>query len=126
MKVKTNYEKLIIEKKASICALLQNLEEWQTIKEQGCQDPFWADGINMNLVRNHVIYEKRRLLEICEALNEPLPEEYYLSTPPKVADNYLCKHNQYFAERKKRLEQWGNKVTTKLQNMGAAGEMELF
>ena len=38
-------------------------ECWNHILQNGAGDPFWEDGANMNLVRNHIIYYKRQ----CEA-----------------------------------------------------------
>lgn len=29
---------------------------WQEIHKNGCNDPFWSDGVNLNLIRNHMIY----------------------------------------------------------------------
>lgn len=29
---------------------------WDDIYTNGCSDPFWPDGVNLNLVRNHIIY----------------------------------------------------------------------
>lgn len=50
-------------------------ECWNHILQNGAGDPFWEDGANMNLVRNHIIYYKRQ----CEAelLPEEYPEEYF-------------------------------------------------
>ena len=42
--------------------IVQELAHWKICK-YGCQDPFWPDGTNMNLVRNHIIYAKERLKE---------------------------------------------------------------
>lgn len=126
MRTGTVDKTLIKEKDAVIRDILQNLSRWEEIKDHGCCDPSWGDGVNMNLVRNHIIYDKRRLLKICEALQEPLPEEYYLPLPPEVDNNYLCKDGQYFAERKKRMEQWGNKCITTVPKTETSGIMELF
>ena len=120
-------KKLIKEKESTILDMVQNLERWQDIKDHGCHDPFYSDGVNMNLVRNHIIYDKRRLIEICEALNEPLPEEYYLPTPPKVHRNYLCKDGEHFEERKKRIKQWKNSsVIVKIPKIKDNRQTELF
>lgn len=73
MRTGTVDKTLIKEKDAVIRDILQNLSRWEEIKDHGCCDPFWSDGVNMNLTRNHIIYDKHRLLEICEALQEPLP-----------------------------------------------------
>ena len=42
---------------------------WNHLAGGGCQDPGWPDGVNMNLVRNHIIYwygilEERGFAEI--------------------------------------------------------------
>lgn len=35
---------------------VKETQEWEYIHEYGCQDPFWPDGTNLNLIRNHCIY----------------------------------------------------------------------
>lgn len=30
----------------------QSIQHWKDINQNGCNDPFWTDGTNMNLVRN--------------------------------------------------------------------------
>lgn len=67
-------------------------EQWKRLRENGCNDPFWTDGVNLNLVRNHIIYG-RRLCE--EELHEgDYPEEYYLPLPEKVPPNYMVKGDE--------------------------------
>lgn len=39
---------------------------WAFINEYGCQNPLWPDGVNMNLTRNHILYARRQIVEICE------------------------------------------------------------
>lgn len=55
---------------------------WENINQNGCNDPFWADGTNMNLTRNHIIYAKRQISEIYEKTRIPIPEEMYIPIPP--------------------------------------------
>lgn len=94
--------------------IVQELAHWKNLRKYGCQDPFWPDGTNMNLVRNHIIYDKERLKELIPDGN--LPEEYYLPTPPVVDNNYLAPKGEYFDRRKKSIERMpGDKVTTKKQ-----------
>lgn len=91
--------------------LVRDIERWQHINEHGCNDPFWTDGSNMNLVRNHVIYHKRIILDICQETGKPLPDEYYLATPPRVSNYYMNNLKQ-----KRRVERILSKcdgVTTK-------------
>lgn len=105
--------------------IVQDLKHWQNLREYGCQDPFWADGVNMNLTRNHIIYYKMRLRELCKDGN--LPEEYYLPTPPEVDNNYLARQNEYFETRKERIESCPyDKITTKKPPEVNIAILELF
>lgn len=105
--------------------IVQDLKHWQYLREYGCQDPFWADGVNMNLTRNHIIYYKMRLRELCKDGN--LPEEYYLPTPPEVDNNYLARQNECFETRKERIESCPyDKITTKKPPNVNIAILELF
>ena len=77
----------------------EEIAYWKYINQYGCNDPFWPDGTNMNLVRNHIISYQVELQEICTENQLPLPEEYYLSLPPEVDNNYMASLKQ-----KKRVE----------------------
>lgn len=99
----------------SIRELAENITErirhWASIRKNGCNDPSWPDGVNMNLVRNHVIYYKRQLKEICAEHGRYLPDEYYLATPPEVDDNYMANLRQ--TRRVNRLRGYGKPLTRK-------------
>lgn len=56
--------------------IIKELEVWNYINENGCQDPFCADGVNMNLVRNHIVYAKNQILQLAEN-GEELPEDNF-------------------------------------------------
>ena len=73
-------------------ALEKSFARWDFIRENGCSDPFWADGVNMNLVRNHIIYYKQQLSE--EATLFLLPEAYYREVPPEVDNNYMARPDE--------------------------------
>lgn len=70
--------------------IVSEIGHWKAINEYGCNDPFWADGVNMNLTRNHIIYAKRELAKLCQENKLPLPDEYFLQTPPEVKENYMA------------------------------------
>ena len=91
--------------------IVKCIGHWKDIKDNGCHDPFWADGVNMNLARNHILYNKSMLFEICTQENIPIPDEYYLQTPPEVNSNYMANLQQ--RERVKRLRQHGMVLTTR-------------
>ena len=84
MKKKLN----LIEEYAS--QIVREIGRWNYILENGCNDPFWPDGANMNLIRNHIISYKLEIAECCEATGSELPSEYYLPTPPEVDNDYLA------------------------------------
>ena len=65
--------------------LRDSYERWNHILQNGAGDPFWEDGSNMNLVRNHIIYYKRQ----CEAelLPDEYPEEYFWGFRQKLIIN---------------------------------------
>ena len=65
----------------------QEIEHWKDINQNGCSDPFWPDGCNMNLTRNHIIYYQSKIREICTENRLSLPDEYYLAVPPEVDVN---------------------------------------
>lgn len=80
-----------------------SINRWKKIRDSGCSDPSWTDGCNMNLCRNHVISYKRRIREICSETGQPLPEEYYLPTPPEVSNRYMAKESMKQERRVERL-----------------------
>ena len=95
----------------ALCADIRwEIAHWKNINKSGCNDPFWADGCNMNLTRNHIICDKMDIERICKESNIPLPEEYYLSTPPEVDDDYMANRKQ--RERVKRLKQLGDNLAS--------------
>lgn len=81
--------------------ICDEIRHWKDVNKNGCNDPFWTDGINMNLTRKHILYFKEQLKDICQKESCDLPAEYYYSTPPKVDSNYMANPKQL--ERVKRI-----------------------
>ncbi len=100
----------------------QEIDHWEHINQNGCNDPGYADGTNMNLTRNHIIYAKRQIVEICERHGIPIPEEMYLPTPPQVDDYYMANLKQ-----KRRVNMIGHpeRITTK-KNRYDREQLSLF
>lgn len=101
----------------------EEIARWKDINQNGCNDPFWSDGCNMNLTRNHIISYQRQIHEICTENQLPLPEEYYLSIPPEVDDNYMANLKQ--KPRVERLRQLG-RITTGRVFQYDENQMSLF
>lgn len=108
MKRKLTKEEQLNDCREQIC---ERIERWKALRNDGGSDPSWCDGANLNLVRNHVIYYKGKIMELCEELELPLPEEYYKPLPPKVPESFMVNIKQ--KERVKKLKQFGFKIVTK-------------
>lgn len=119
MKSKTAQEQLLEYRES----LIERLEHWKYISKNGCNDPFWEDGCNMNLTRGHSIYYKGEISRICEENGLALPEEYYSPTPPKVDDHYMARLDQ--EKRVQRFQNEGRKLTTKKTEYDEA-QLSLF
>ena len=70
----------------------QEYARWHDLYENGGSDPFWEDGVNLNLVRNHIIYARRRCEELLGPL--PYPSLYYADLPPEVDNHYMAKADE--------------------------------
>ena len=82
-------------------------QQWQHIRLYGCQDPFWPDGVNMNLVRNHIIYYKEilsRRIGGQMTLESGFEIEGIILTPPKVNNDYMALNGQYSDRLKNRVK----------------------
>ena len=74
---------------------------WDDLKKNGCSDPSWPDGVNLNLVRNHIIYFYRFLRERASKTVQlsmfdagmDLRDERPL--PPEVPNNYMVPNGKY-------------------------------
>lgn len=47
--------------------ITDSIQRWKFLDTHGGSDPFWSDGCNMNLVRNHILYYRRQLELLCES-----------------------------------------------------------
>ena len=74
----------------------REFDRWNEIARNGCSDPFWADGVNLNLVRNHILYHYRQLAERgfvqMDLFGEPVGER---PIPPQVDNDYMVKNGRY-------------------------------
>lgn len=101
----------------------KEIQHWKDINQNGCNDPFWSDGCNMNLTRNHILYDQRLIREICAENKLPLPEECYFSPPPEVDMDYMANLKQ-----KERVERifFQRKTPAKLKYVYDELQMSLF
>ena len=71
--------------------LTKSFERWEYLNEHGGSDPFYADGTNMNLVRNHIMYYKNKMVEEYGRDYEKYPEIFYRELPPEVNQDYMAR-----------------------------------
>lgn len=74
---------------------------WERLKEYGGSDPFYSDGVNMNLVRNHISYYKAKIEETIP--EGEYPEIYYKETPPIVSSDYMARNDEIRRNAQKTL-----------------------
>jgi hypothetical protein len=74
------------DKRTLIATLGQDLVRWKHLYENGGSDPAWADGCNLNLVRNHII--------CCLQDMEKSGIEVSVELPPEVDNDYMAKPDE--------------------------------
>lgn len=79
------------EKRDLAAELTREFEEWERLREYGGSDPSYADGSNMDLVRNHIIYYKNKMMEEYGSDYEKYPEIFYRELPPEIDLNYMAR-----------------------------------
>lgn len=92
---------MINEKEQAERNLTDSFERWEHLYTYGGSDPLWEDGCNLNLLRNHIIYNKKKLEEL-----EYFPEIYYRQTPPEVDDRYMARVDEIREHAKKSLAKY--------------------
>ena len=76
-------------------------DQWENLYKRGGSDPFYPDGVNLNLVRNHILYFKQRIEE-----EQPLyknTQAFRRELPPKVEDSYMARSEEIRSHAKDSL-----------------------
>lgn len=68
----------------------EEARQWENIREGRGWDPSWPDGVNLNLIRRHIIHGMDRAAEVCMKHGLPLPEECLLPVPPEVDSAFMA------------------------------------
>ncbi len=76
---------------------------WDEVFTKGGSDPFWTDGVNLELTRNRILSYKQQL-ENQENLLFGLPDIYYRETPPEVDCNYMARPDEIRENARKAME----------------------
>ena len=98
------------ETEADILAQIdEDFARWDKIMAEGCQDPFWPDGVNLNLKRNHIIYGYKKLAEVMQGpvqltlFDTGFDMSNLRPVPPVVPHNYMVKAGEYAEIRISRM-----------------------
>ena len=84
--------------------LAERYAHWEQERRDGCVDPNWSDGVNLNLVRNHIINFKRQIRRTCDNFNLPIPAIYFKALPPEMpADFFVMDGKNYNPNRVSRI-----------------------
>lgn len=81
--------------------LAKAYDQWENLQKQGGSDPFYPDGVNLNLIRNHILYYKQRIEE-----EQPLyknTQMFQRALPPKVDDSYMARSEEIRSHAKDSL-----------------------
>ncbi len=85
-------------------ALEREFAQWEHYYEHGGTDPFYPDGVNMALIRNHIAYYKRKIVETMPP--ESYPEVFYRPDPPEVDGNYFARAGEIRSAAVEALERY--------------------
>lgn len=91
----------LIEKLAEQCE--ESYDRWEYLYKNGGQDPFWEDGVNLNLVRNHILHYQRQISDICEEECILFVPDIINRDPPPEVDNKYMARTEYILSNAQRI-----------------------
>lgn len=71
--------------------LWQDYLRYYHLFTEGGSDPFWEDGLNLNLIRNHILCDKKNLEELLQDQYWLYPDEYFYPEPLEVSAKLIVK-----------------------------------
>ncbi|HCA30711.1 MAG TPA: hypothetical protein DEP23_14750 [Ruminococcaceae bacterium] len=78
--------------------LQKSYEHWVDLYENGGSDPCCEDGVNLNLVRNHILYYRNKIEETMSPEN--YSSAYFKERPPEVDQKYMARVDEIRAAAK--------------------------
>lgn len=89
-----------------VAELARDYARWNEILEHGGSDRFYPDGTGLELKRNHVINDRRKIAELCWKHGLALPEGMgRFPVPPEMPQNYMARNGAHFSERVRRIRE---------------------
>ncbi len=75
-----------------VAQIREDRKRWDEIKAHGTTDPFYEDGVNLNLVRRQIMIKQDELKAFCkEQKLKACPIEATKKPPPQLSDTYMAK-----------------------------------
>ncbi len=71
--------------------LKRSFQHWDSRREEGCNDPFYDDAVNMNLIRNHIIHWKNEIEKKYGGDVNQYPEIYFREIPPEADSGLMVR-----------------------------------
>lgn len=72
-------------------SIQESFKRWDLIRRKGTHDPFYEDGVNLGLVRNHILSYQETLKELCKTTGTPCPKEAKRRPPAKLRQTFCAK-----------------------------------
>ena len=94
----------------------KDFARWDQIMREGCADPTWPDGVNLNLVRNHIINDYGQLKRVMEApvqlslFDVGMDMTGLRPIPPELPDGYMVRNGTYAHIRVPRFQSQGKEL----------------
>lgn len=70
--------------------LIDRYTRWSHIYHNGCSDPSYEDGVNLNLVRNHIIYAKKDCEKFLGDNLHLYPDSYFFPDPVQLPNDFMA------------------------------------
>lgn len=74
--------------------LVETVQMWKKIYEEGGSDPHYTDGYLLNSCRKKILGYKQYLSAVHTEKEELLPEEFFEETPPEVPEDYMARKKE--------------------------------
>ena len=70
--------------------LIDRYTRWSHIYHHGCSDPTWEDGVNINLVRNHILIAKKNIEKYLGDNFSAYPDYYFFPEPMQLTNDFMA------------------------------------
>ena len=70
--------------------LIDRYTRWSHIYHNGCSDPTWEDGTNINLVRNHILITKKNIENYLGNNFLAYPDCYFFPEPIQLPNDFMA------------------------------------